>query len=160
MKRKGPLIQKGQHLVRPQNNGGQVWYADDGTGVSKLENLRHWWDFLKEKGPLYGYFPKAAKTVLVVKEGYQQKANELFGTTGIKMELKGARHLGGALGNQSFRAAFAEEKVRQLMEELSALCKYAETQPQAAYAAYTHGAHYEGRRFQGNGRHGNGSRGK
>ena len=134
-----PLIQKGQHLVRPQNNGGQVWYADDGTGVSKLENLRHWWDFLKEKGPLYGYFPKAAKTVLVVKEGYQQKANELFGTTGIKMELKGARHLGGALGNQSFREAFAEEKVRQLMEELSALCKYAETQPQAAYAAYTHG---------------------
>ncbi len=134
-----PLIRNGQQLVRINNHGGQVWYADDGTAVSKLTGLRQWWDFLKEKGPIYGYFPKAAKTVLVIKEEHKAQAEALFNTTGIKIELKGARHLGGALGTDAFRESYAKEKISQLTEELTTLCKYAETQPQAAFAAYTHG---------------------
>ena len=46
-----PLIQEGERMVRQTEHGGQVWYADDATGVAKLEALRRWWDYLKDTGP-------------------------------------------------------------------------------------------------------------
>ncbi len=42
-----------------------VWFADDGTADDKMEKMRKWWDVLCEKGPAYGYFPKASKTWLI-----------------------------------------------------------------------------------------------
>ena len=41
----------------------QVWYADDGTGVGKLTQLKGWWDTLASKGPNHGYYTNARKTV-------------------------------------------------------------------------------------------------
>ena len=56
-----PLSKHLQPLCR------KVWYADDGTGCDKFEKMRTWFDVLLEKGPLYGYYPKPSKCILVTK---------------------------------------------------------------------------------------------
>ena len=134
-----PLIQEGERMVHQTGHGGQVWYADDATGVAKLEALRRWWDFLKDRGPKLGYYPKAEKTVLVVKQSVIAKARDIFAETGIKIETEGTRHLGGALGTTQFMEAYAKEKIKKFTQEVETLSQYAETEPQAAYAAYVHG---------------------
>ena len=131
-----PLIRQGQPFFQ---KGGQVWYADDATAASKLHNLKNWWQFLAENGPKFGYFPKASKTILVVKPQHLEQAKVIFKDTGISIDNGGTRHLGGALGTDDFMQAYVRRKVQKLVEELSVLVKIAETQPQAAYAAFTHG---------------------
>ena len=62
-----PLINKLQEL---HGNTNQVWFADDVTAASTCQPLRAWWDDLTACGPSFGYYPKASKTFLVVKEEY------------------------------------------------------------------------------------------
>jgi len=45
----------------------QVWFADDATGCDDFLTMRKWFDTLVEKGPLYGYFPKPSKCILLAK---------------------------------------------------------------------------------------------
>ena len=52
-------------LLRLHPDCKQVWYADDATGCEKFENLRKWFDELQLKGPIYGYFPKPSKCILI-----------------------------------------------------------------------------------------------
>ena len=47
----------------------QVWFADDGTGCDSLKNLKTWWDALEKEG----YFPKASKSLLILKKPQEQK---------------------------------------------------------------------------------------
>ena len=61
----------------------QVWFADDATGTGKLTRLKDWWDLLNEKGPDYGYFPKAVKTCLLVKASLLEEATKVFGDSGM-----------------------------------------------------------------------------
>lgn len=56
-----PLINRLYYLA------DQIWYADDASASGTISQLRQWWDALNENGPLYGYFPNASKTHLVVK---------------------------------------------------------------------------------------------
>jgi len=53
-------------LIR-QPDISQVWYADDATAAGKLRSLFEWWKQILHQGPCYGYFPKAAKTCVIVK---------------------------------------------------------------------------------------------
>jgi len=46
----------------------QVWYADDSSAVGSLAGVRKWWEYLKAKGPDFGYYPKPAKTILIIKD--------------------------------------------------------------------------------------------
>ena len=42
--------------------------------------LKKWWDDLNQYGPAYGYFPKASKTVLILKNPeLLERAKEMFG---------------------------------------------------------------------------------
>ena len=61
-----PLIHSGQKAT-DSKDFLQVWYADDATGAGKLTTLRNWWDNISTEGPKIGYYPKASKTILVVK---------------------------------------------------------------------------------------------
>ena len=56
-----PVIKRFRDLVK------QFWYADDSAASGKLEQLKSWWEALKELGPEYGYSPNASKTKLIVK---------------------------------------------------------------------------------------------
>ena len=120
-----PLISAGQNNTDRQHFL-QVWYADDATGAGKLIELRKWWDIISNEGPKIGYYPKASKTILVVKPEKAEEAQRIFrGTnidieaaekrihadTGITIEDNGTRHLGATLGTQEFKEKFLQKKI-------------------------------------------------
>ena len=117
----------------------QVWYADDSAAGSSIENLKRWWDLLVEIGPLYGYFPNGSKTHILAKPQHAEAAREIFKDTGIVITTEGERYLGGAIGSPSFVRQLVEQKVDCWRKELEKLGKFADTQPHAAFAAFTHG---------------------
>ena len=148
-----PLIQAGQKET-DNKYFLQVWYADDATGAGKLTELRKWWDVISKDGPNIGYYPKASKTILVVKPEKAKEAQRIFrGTnidieaaeerihsdTGITIEDNGTRHLGATLGTQEFKEKFLQKKIEKLAQELQSLADISITQPQAAYTAYMWG---------------------
>jgi hypothetical protein len=57
----------------------------------------------------------------------------------VKISQEGKRHLGSPIGTRSFVENYVEEKVSTWKEELERLSDIAMSQPQAAYAAFTHG---------------------
>ena len=61
----------------------QVWFADDATAGGTLQGLLIWWTLLKHHGSMYGYFPNAAKTWLIVKRDFLSSAKQLFAGTPI-----------------------------------------------------------------------------
>ena len=77
----------------------QVWFADDATAGGTLHGLRDWWSRLQDLGSLYGYYPNALKTWLIVKPAYLSDAQRLFEGTGVQVTVEGKRHLGAALGS-------------------------------------------------------------
>ena len=131
-----PLIEK----VNPDSSVVQTWYADDATAAGKIKNLRDWWDALVTHGPKLGYHVNASKTHLITKNCHLQSAKSIFSGTNVKITSDGKPHLGAALGtSSSFAKNYVQCKVEQWCEELQELCSFAETHPQAAYAALTHG---------------------
>ena len=67
------------------------------------------------------------------------EATELFKDTGIHVCTEGTRYLGAAIGKASFLQSFVRDKVDAWVCETKTLSKIALDQPQAAYAAFTHG---------------------
>ena len=90
-------------------------------------------------GPLYGYYPNAVKTFLVVKSDLYDEAAEVFRDTNVKITCVGHRYLGGALGTPTFVIEAMKEKVSEWVTEIEELSRIGHTQPHAAYAALTHG---------------------
>ena len=117
----------------------QAWFADDASAAGALHALRRWWDRLIEIGPEYGYFPNASKTWLIVKEESLSHAQDVFCGSGVQITNEGNRHLGAAIGSNSFREKYVKDKVATWVEEIDRLTSIAESQPHAAYAALTHG---------------------
>ena len=117
----------------------QVWYADDATGGGTLTEVRSWWDKLTSKGPGYGYHPKASKSWLLVKEAAGEEAKRVLSGTGVRITTEGKRPLRLAIGSSEFKEIFYKTTISPLVKQISRLAKVAQTQPQAAYAAFTHG---------------------
>ena len=94
-------------LINPssEENVKQLAYADDLGGGSKLTLLREWWSRVVEHGPKFGYFPKASKSWLVVKEDMLLQAEELFRDTGINITTEGRKYLGGYVGTEEGSSA-------------------------------------------------------
>ena len=128
-----PLINKLNQLCPDVK---QVWYADEATGAATCTKLRGWWDELSNHGPLYGYYPNARKTHLIVKEEHEVSAKEIFDGTGVLITAEGERHLGAAIGSRSFAEKYVNNKVENWIEEIKRLAKAAVSQPHAAYAAF------------------------
>ena len=120
------------------SNAVQAWFADDANGAGKLVQLRNWWNLLNQRGPHYGYFPKAAKTCLLVKDSVLDEAQEIFNGTGVQIKSDGCRLLGSALGKEEFVSNFIQEKADSLVGLIHALSDVAKSKPQAAFAALTH----------------------
>ena len=131
-----PLIQKLHEHCQATK---QVWFADDATAAGTCESLRQWWDFLSTEGPKYGYYPNATKTYLIIKEAYQPIAQRIFTNTNIVITCQGKRHLGAALGTNSFIEEYVSTKVHEWEEELLTLSRIAKSYPHEAFSAYTHG---------------------
>ena len=92
---------------------------------------------MREAGPPLGYYPNAKKCWLVVKPKEESRAKEMFTGTGINTE--GRKHLGAALGSQSYLEEYVGGKVEDWVEEVTRLAAFARSQPQASYPAFTFG---------------------
>ena len=131
-----PLISK-----RSQPNLTQTWFADDAGGEASLQVLHQWWTALSEVGPRYGYYVNPPKTWVLVKEQFKDSAQELFGKYGIQITTQGRPLLGAPIGTADFSDQYINDMVSCWDTELKVLTGFASLQPQAAYAAYTHGLH-------------------
>jgi len=90
-----PLIHS---LCQSHPDVSEVWYTDDATAGGQLVSLLNWWKHLLACGPIYGYFPNAAKTCLIVKPDQFDSAQTLFNGTDIQISCEGQSHLGAAIG--------------------------------------------------------------
>ena len=126
-------------ILQLRENVTQCWYADDATAGGKLLHIRAWWEKVVSLGPQYGYHPNPTKTCLIVKPEHLQDAENLFSNTGIKITVQGHKHLGSPLGTRAFVEEFVRSKVDGWVTEIEKLSEIATFQPQAAYAAFTHG---------------------
>ena len=118
----------------------QVWLADDATGAGYLKNLRKWWKTIIDSGGKYGYFVNEGKSWLIAKNrNILERAKLVFEGSEINFTCEGKRHLGAALGSETYRNQYSAEKVAGWCDEIDVLSSFAKSQPQAAYAAFTHG---------------------
>ena len=117
----------------------QCWFKDDATGAGPLEEVKQWWDELREAGPPPGYYPNSKKCWLVIKPEKESRAKEMFAGTGINITTEGRKHLGEALGSRSYLEQYVGRKVEDWVGEVTRLAEFARSQPQASYAAFAFG---------------------
>ena len=128
-----PLIS----LLHNRSTAKQCWFVGDATGAGPLEEVKQWWDELREAGPPLGYYPNSKKCWLVVKLKKEGHAKEMFAGSGINITTEGRKHLGAALGSRSYHEQYVGGKVEYLAGEVTRLAEYARFQPQARYEAFT-----------------------
>ena len=121
------------------SNTKQRWLTDDASGAGSIRDVLKWWQALEKMGPMFGYHPNPLKCWLIVKRNKYEEAMEAFQNTGINVTIEGRRHLGAALGSRDFLKDYVNEKAKQWVEEVIKLSKFANSQPQACFAAYTFG---------------------
>lgn len=126
-------------LLQNRSTAKQCWFADDVTIAGSLEEVKQWWDELREAGPTLGYYPNSKKCWLVVKPEKEGHAKEMFAGTGINITTEGRKHLGAALGSRSYLEQYVGSKVEEWVKEVTRLAEFARSQPQASYAAFTFG---------------------
>ena len=114
-------------------------FADDLAGGGSLKDLKQWWDAINVIGPLYGYFPKASKSWIIVKEEKYEEATKIFKDCAINITTEGHKYLGGIIGKEDFKASHVESIVEEWVRQIKILAKIAKSQPQAAYSAFTSG---------------------
>ena len=81
-------------------NVTQKWYADVGSAVGDLKNLRAVLDKLDVHGKAFGYNVKPSKCQLRMNENRQESAIKIFEGTNITM-VDGFSVLGSVLGTPS-----------------------------------------------------------
>ena len=90
-------------------------------------------------GNQYGYYVNQSKCWLIVKsEKLADEARHVFGNS-VNVTTDGKRHLGAVIGSENYRKEYCEKLVKNWVSELTKLSEIADTQPQAAYAAYAKG---------------------
>jgi len=67
-----PLIQALSNEIA--NEVKQVWYADDSCAVGSLAGVKNWWEYLQANGTEFGYCPKPARTILLIKDSSLMQA--------------------------------------------------------------------------------------
>ena len=117
----------------------EVAFADDLTVAGRVNEIKLFWDKLKKVGPKYGYYPKPSKSHLIVKSNHIERATEVFIDTEVQITTEGQKHLGAVIGSNEFKKTYVEDLVWNWNEQLKLLCKIAEIEPQAAYAAFIGG---------------------
>jgi hypothetical protein len=73
----------------------QPWYADDKGAGAKFDKIERFFQRLCEIGPLFGYYPRPTKSILIVRQHDLQEARLPFPAFKVKT---GNRYLGGFIG--------------------------------------------------------------
>ena len=132
-----PLLSRLSTVVDKQSCK-QAWYADDSSSAGKILEMKKWWDELNNTGPKFGYYPKPSKTILIVKDREKlQLAQEVFGETGITIDVEGERHLGAVIGSPEFKEQYVKKKIQNWVKDVEQLAVIARDEPQLAHSAFT-----------------------
>ena len=123
----------------PVNSGKQIWYADDAGGAGKRRQLRHWWDFLCQMGPSFGYYPNAEKTISVAKPEQLNEVKFVSEETGVVITARGTKCLGTPLGSKKYENQLLTNRADIIGKQLEKLSGIASMHPQAAYAGFSFG---------------------
>ena len=117
----------------------QVWLADDATGAGTVNGLLQWWNFVISEGCKYGYHVNESRSWLIAKDDRLfELAKDKFCGSSIKYTTDVKRHLGAVICSVCYKKEYATEKVDQWCNEIRKLAEIAISEPQAAFAAYTH----------------------
>ena len=120
-------------------NAKEVAFADDFTVAGKIPSIKDYWSQLKSIGPKYGYFPKASKSYLIVKEDQLPHATASFENSNVNITVKGKRHLGVIVGSEIYKREYVDDLVKGWNSQLCILSTITESQPQAACSAFVSG---------------------
>ncbi|CAM9907663.1 unnamed protein product, partial [Heterosigma akashiwo] len=112
-------------------------FADDSSAAGKLETVLAWVKALVKEGPKYGYYPEPSKSVLVVKEGKEERAREVFAECPDLDIVSHHRFLGGCIGASAGVESYVKKKVATWVECVRHLARATEKFPQSAYVAFT-----------------------
>ena len=80
----------------------EVVFADDFIVAGKLTSIRDYWGKLTVFGRKYGYFPKASKSYLIVKEDKLCETRNVFNDLNVNMTIEGKSHLGALIGSNEY----------------------------------------------------------
>ena len=116
----------------------QKWYADDGSVVGKLKDIRALFDKLTELGPKYGYLVNPPKCQLIIQPGGERQASTVFAGTNVEI-TQGARVLGSVIGSSEASKNFLKDAETKYTKSLDRLGQFVFTSPQNAYACLTKG---------------------
>ena len=74
-----------------------------------------------------------------MKDRCHSEAEGIFAGTNVKITNEGRPYLGSAIGSSLYVRQFVEEKVKGWSSDVTLLAKVAQSQPHAAYSAFTKG---------------------
>ena len=98
----------------------------DSSAVRSLAGVKKWWEYFNAKGPDFGYYPKPAKTILIIKDTSQMQSTQKLKDGGIKITEQGERYLGSVIRTESFRKQYIKNKVEEWGKDLQLLSNYAQ----------------------------------
>ena len=116
----------------------QKWYADDGSVIGKLKDIRALFDKLTQLGPMYGYLVNPPKCQLIIKPRGERQASTEFAGTNVEI-TQGARLLGSVIVSSEASKKFLKDAEIKYIKSLDRLDHFALTSPQNAYACLTKG---------------------
>ena len=67
------------------------------------------------------------------------EAQNVFANSRVNITAEGKRHLGAVIGSTEYRDKYVKDVVKDWDNQLTILSTIVETQPQAAYLAFTNG---------------------
>ena len=115
----------------------QKWYADDGSVVGKLKDIRALFDKLTQLAPKYGYLVNPPKCQLIIKPGGERQASTEFAGTNVEI-TQGARVQGSVGSSETSKNLLKDAEIKYIIS-LDRLGQFALTSPQNAYACLTKG---------------------
>ena len=97
-----------------------------------------WRDKLLVLGPDFCYFPNGQKSVVVTKPSYLEEATRIFAEHNVSITTDGTKYLGTPMGSEAFVYESIKQKIAEWIEEIKQLSLIVQSEPQSAFAAFTH----------------------
>ena len=107
--------------------------------LANYQSIKEYWSQVTSVRPKYGYFAKASKSYLKVKEDQLPNATMLFDNSNVNFKVEVKRLLGAIVGSEIYKSKYVDNLVKDWNSQLCILSTLAESQPQAAYSAFVSG---------------------
>ena len=116
------------HISTNHLSAKEVIFADDSTVVGKLNSIRDYLGKLTVLDLKYGYFQKASKLYLIVREDKLGEARNVFNDSNVNITIEGKRHHGAVIGSSTeYRKEYVNDLVNDWNNQLVLLPSIAES---------------------------------